>query len=69
MRSRLIELGFEIFPRERQTPAALGGLVKADAEKWSRSSRRPGSSRIALNWSREAKKVVALTLATRRLTE
>jgi hypothetical protein len=24
----------EIFPRERQTPELLGGLVKADAEKW-----------------------------------
>jgi hypothetical protein len=24
----------EIFPRERQTPEALGALVKADAEKW-----------------------------------
>lgn len=33
-RSRLVELGFEIFPRERQTPEALGALVKADAEKW-----------------------------------
>jgi hypothetical protein len=54
----LIELGFEIFPRERQTPAALGGLVKADAEKWWRSSRRPGLSRIALNCSREAKKLL-----------
>jgi hypothetical protein len=34
VRSRLVELGYEIFPRERQTPEALGGLVKADAEKW-----------------------------------
>jgi tripartite-type tricarboxylate transporter receptor subunit TctC len=33
-RSRLVELGFEIFPREQQTPEALGALVKADAEKW-----------------------------------
>jgi len=33
-RSRLIDLGFEIFPRERQTPEALAALVKADAEKW-----------------------------------
>jgi hypothetical protein len=24
----------EIFPRERQTPEALGALVKADTEKW-----------------------------------
>jgi tripartite-type tricarboxylate transporter receptor subunit TctC len=34
VRSRLVELGFEVFTRERQTPEALGALVKADAEKW-----------------------------------
>jgi tripartite-type tricarboxylate transporter receptor subunit TctC len=34
VRSRLVDLGEEIFPRERQTPEALGALVKADAEKW-----------------------------------
>jgi tripartite-type tricarboxylate transporter receptor subunit TctC len=34
VRSRLIDLGFEIFPREQQTPEVLGTLVKADAEKW-----------------------------------
>jgi len=34
VRSRLADLGVEIFPRERQTPEALGALVKADAEKW-----------------------------------
>ena len=34
VRSRLVDLGVEIFPRERQTPEALGALVKADAEKW-----------------------------------
>jgi len=33
-RSRFAALGLEIFPRERQTPGALGALVKADAEKW-----------------------------------
>lgn len=33
-RSRLIELGLEIFPREQQIPEALAALVKADAEKW-----------------------------------
>ena len=33
-RSRLVELGFEIFPPEQQTPKALGALQKADAEKW-----------------------------------
>jgi hypothetical protein len=34
VRSRLGGLGFEIFPRERQTPEGLGALVKADAEKF-----------------------------------
>jgi tripartite-type tricarboxylate transporter receptor subunit TctC len=31
--SRLIDLGFEIFPREQQTPDVLGTLVKVDAER------------------------------------
>jgi tripartite-type tricarboxylate transporter receptor subunit TctC len=34
VRARLADPGMEIFPRERQTPKALGALVKADAEKW-----------------------------------
>ena len=34
VRSRLVDLGLEIFPRERQTPEALAARVKADAEKW-----------------------------------
>jgi len=34
VQSRLADLGVETFPRERQTPEALGALVKADAEKW-----------------------------------
>jgi tripartite-type tricarboxylate transporter receptor subunit TctC len=34
VRTRLVDLGMDIFPRERQTPEALGALVKADAEKW-----------------------------------
>jgi tripartite-type tricarboxylate transporter receptor subunit TctC len=34
MRARLIDLGQEIFPREQQTPAALGAINKADIEKW-----------------------------------
>jgi tripartite-type tricarboxylate transporter receptor subunit TctC len=34
VRSRFADLGFEIFPRERQTPEMLGALVKSDAEKW-----------------------------------
>jgi tripartite-type tricarboxylate transporter receptor subunit TctC len=33
VRSRLIERGFEVFPPERQTPEALGALVRADAER------------------------------------
>jgi len=33
-RSRLAELGYEAFPRERQTPQTLAALQKADAEKW-----------------------------------
>jgi tripartite-type tricarboxylate transporter receptor subunit TctC len=33
VRSRIGGLGMEIFPRERQTPEALGALVKADAER------------------------------------
>jgi tripartite-type tricarboxylate transporter receptor subunit TctC len=32
--SRLADLGMEVFPREKQTPEALGAMVKADAEKW-----------------------------------
>jgi tripartite-type tricarboxylate transporter receptor subunit TctC len=34
VRSRLVELGFEVFPRERHTPEALASLQKADAQKW-----------------------------------
>jgi tripartite-type tricarboxylate transporter receptor subunit TctC len=34
VRSRLGSLGMEIFPRERQTPEALGAMVKADAERF-----------------------------------
>jgi len=34
VRSRFVELGFEVFPCDQQTSAALGALVKADAEKW-----------------------------------
>jgi tripartite-type tricarboxylate transporter receptor subunit TctC len=39
VRSRLADLGEEIFPRERQTPEALSALVKADPENGGRSSR------------------------------
>ncbi len=34
VRSRLADLGMEIFPRDRQTPEARAALQKADAEKW-----------------------------------
>jgi tripartite-type tricarboxylate transporter receptor subunit TctC len=34
VQSRLIELGLEFFPRDQQTPAAFGALMKAEAEKW-----------------------------------
>jgi tripartite-type tricarboxylate transporter receptor subunit TctC len=33
-RQRFAQLGQEIFPRERQTPAALRALQKAEIEKW-----------------------------------
>jgi tripartite-type tricarboxylate transporter receptor subunit TctC len=33
-RSRLANLGGEIFPRERQTPEALGASQKAQIERW-----------------------------------
>jgi hypothetical protein len=31
---RLNEGGFEVFPREKQNPASLAAMQKADAEKW-----------------------------------
>jgi tripartite-type tricarboxylate transporter receptor subunit TctC len=34
VQSRLADLGYQVFPRERQTPETLGALQKADAEKW-----------------------------------
>jgi tripartite-type tricarboxylate transporter receptor subunit TctC len=34
VRSRLIQLGMEIFPHERLTPQSLAAMQKADAEKW-----------------------------------
>jgi len=34
VRTRLADLGQEIFPREQQTPAARGAFQKAEIEKW-----------------------------------
>jgi tripartite-type tricarboxylate transporter receptor subunit TctC len=34
LRSRLVDLGYQVYPRERQTPEALSALRKADADKW-----------------------------------
>jgi len=34
VQSRLADLGVEAFPRDQQTPQALGARVTADAEKW-----------------------------------
>jgi tripartite-type tricarboxylate transporter receptor subunit TctC len=34
VRTRLADLGVEVFPREQQTPAALGAFQKAQIEKW-----------------------------------
>ena len=34
VRRRLTDLGLKFFPREQQTPEALGAYHKADIEKW-----------------------------------
>jgi tripartite-type tricarboxylate transporter receptor subunit TctC len=34
VRARLADLGEEIFPRDKQTPEALGAFQKAEIEKW-----------------------------------
>jgi tripartite-type tricarboxylate transporter receptor subunit TctC len=34
VRSRLADLGQDIYPREEQTPEALAALQKAEIEKW-----------------------------------
>jgi tripartite-type tricarboxylate transporter receptor subunit TctC len=34
IQKRLNETGFDVFPREKQNPASLAAMQKADAEKW-----------------------------------
>ena len=34
VRPRLADLGFDVYPRERQTPEALNALRKTDADRW-----------------------------------
>ena len=34
VRSRLLDLGLDTFPRKQQTPEALDAIRKADAERW-----------------------------------
>jgi tripartite-type tricarboxylate transporter receptor subunit TctC len=34
VRSRLVNLGYDVFPRSQQTPEGLGALQKADTDKW-----------------------------------
>ena len=34
LHSRLTDLVYEVYPRERQTSEALNALRKADAERW-----------------------------------
>jgi tripartite-type tricarboxylate transporter receptor subunit TctC len=42
VRTRLMDLGQEIFPREQQTPEALHAFQKAEMEKWSPVIRNAG---------------------------
>jgi hypothetical protein len=58
--SRLAELGYEVFSRERQTPEALAGLQKADADKWWPIIKSWGSRQSCCNGTREPKVVTSM---------
>jgi tripartite-type tricarboxylate transporter receptor subunit TctC len=34
VRTRLVELGFEVFPRDQQNPEAFAARIRTDADKW-----------------------------------
>jgi tripartite-type tricarboxylate transporter receptor subunit TctC len=48
VRKRLADLGLETFPREQQTPEALGAFHKAEIERWWPIIR---AANIKANWS------------------
>jgi tripartite-type tricarboxylate transporter receptor subunit TctC len=57
VRSRLVDFGYEVFPRERQTPDALDALVKSDAE-----NRLSSSWELRRSESQRPVRVLALSL-------
>jgi hypothetical protein len=68
VRMRLAELGFEIFPRDQQTPEALAVYQKVEIEKWwpiiKAAGIRQGSGLSEPRRLWRSDKVAALTLAT-----